>query len=562
MIIVNLTNRDVFMKNSGILTIVIIMFLSFGCAKKGSDQAIIAKDVEQNLIAKEVWSETVTGMKFRKIPRKSIFFRIGSPSTEQGRKDDEKQHTLTVGKYWIAETEVTQKQWNTIMSFNPSKFKGDDLPVDSVSWNLAQKFIKTLNTRAGKKFRLPTEAEWELAARAGTTTARYWGEEIGENNANCGRCGDPWDGTAPVKSFAPNNFGLYDMLGNVWEWTCSEYKKTYDDIEQKCVEGAESYVLRGGALNNSAKHVRAANRARDRPAGRLRGFNCGFRLAMDSPNEEDKPTAMVEKEVKKATIYFDRTTKKWSLEKKDRNQPRYEGEIADGIPSGNGILYLPNGFYEGEFKLGKFNGNGKRLYFEKGKLVGEFFNNKAHGQGTYTYLDGDKYVGGYRYGKKSGQGTYTFSNGRRYEGEWKNNKKHGQGTFTWPNGNIYVGQWKNGNFHGHGKLTKKNGYNYVGDWKFHKEDGYGEKTWPDGDTYEGEFKNGETNGEGTYKWIEGNIYRGSFIKGDKHGKGTYTFTDGRRWVGEFRNEKIWNAKLYDKDGNVIEEFVKGVKIQE
>jgi hypothetical protein len=496
-------------------------------------------------------------MKFRKIPRKSMFFRIGSPSTEQGRKDDEKQHTFTVGKYWIAETEVTQKQWNTIMSFNPSKFKGDDLPVDSVSWNLAQKFIKTLNTRTGKKFRLPTEAEWELAARAGTTTARYWGEGIGENNANCGRCGDPWDNTAPVKSFAPNNFGLYDMLGNVWEWTCSEYKKTYDDIEQKCVEGAESYVLRGGALNNSAKHVRAANRARSRPAGKLRGFNCGFRLAMDSPNEEDKPTAIVEKEVKKATIYFDRTTRKWSLEKKDRNQPRYEGEIADGIPSGNGSLYLPNGFYEGEFKLGKFNGKGKRLYFEKGKLVGEFFNNKAHGQGTYTYLDGDKYVGGYRYGKKSGQGTYTFSNGRRYEGEWKNNKNHGQGTFTWPNGNIYVGQWKNGNFHGHGTLTKKNGYNYVGDWKFHKEDGYGEKTWPDGDTYKGEFKKGETNGEGTYKWIDGKIYRGSFLKGDMHGKGTYIFTDGRRWVGEFRNEKIWNAKLYNKDGDVIREIVNG-----
>ncbi len=273
------------MKNTGVLTIVIIMSISVGCAKKGSEQAIISKDVEQNIIAKEVWSETVTGMKFRKIPRKSIFFRIGSPSTEQGRKDDEKQHTLRVEKYWIAETEVTQKQWNTIMSFNPSKLKGDDLPVDSVSWNLAQKFIKTLNTRTGKKFRLPTEAEWELAVRAGTTTARYWGEEIGENNANCGRCGDPWDSTAPVKSFAPNNFGLYDMLGNVWEWTCSEYKKTYDDIEQKCVEGAESYVLRGGALNNSAKHVRAANRARSRPAGKLRGFNCGFRLAMDSPNE-------------------------------------------------------------------------------------------------------------------------------------------------------------------------------------------------------------------------------------------------------------------------------------
>ena len=80
MTIVNLTNREVFVKNSGILTIVIIIFILVGCAKKGSEQAIIAKDVDQNIIAKEVWSETVTGMKFRKIPRKSIFFRIGSPS--------------------------------------------------------------------------------------------------------------------------------------------------------------------------------------------------------------------------------------------------------------------------------------------------------------------------------------------------------------------------------------------------------------------------------------------------------------------------------------------------
>ena len=93
--------------------------------------------------------------------------------------------------------------------------------------------------------------------------------------------------------------------------------------------------------------------------------------------------------------------------------------------------------------------------------------------------------------------------------------------------------------------------------RWHKEDGYGEKTWPDGDIYKGEFKKGESNREGTYKWIDGKIYRGSFLKGDMHGKGTYTFTDGRRWVGEFRNEKIWNAKLYNKDGNVIREIVNG-----
>jgi|AP95_1055475.scaffolds.fasta_scaffold13126_2 formylglycine-generating enzyme required for sulfatase activity len=272
------------MKNTGIFCIIITIFLFVGCAKKASDQVKLAKDVEQNIIAKEVRTETVTGMKFRKIPRKSIWFRIGSPPTELGRQGNEKQHTLRVEKFWMAETEVTQGQWKMIMGSNPSKFKGDDLPVDSISWNEAQKFIQKLNARTGKEFRLPTEVEWELAARAGTTTARYWGEDIGFNNANCYRCGQRWDGreTAPVRSFAPNNFGLYDMLGNVWEWTCSEYKEKYDGVEQKCSTGAQSYTLRGGALNNSAKWVRAAARARDRPEGSLRGYNCGFRLAMDS----------------------------------------------------------------------------------------------------------------------------------------------------------------------------------------------------------------------------------------------------------------------------------------
>ena len=200
----------------------------------------------------------------------------------------------------------------------------------------------------------------------------------------------------------------------------------------------------------------------------------------------------------KATIYFDKATRKWSLNKINSKQPRYEGEIAEGIPSGIGKLYLPNGFYEGKVKNGKFNGKGKRLYFEKGKLVGEFKDNKAHGQGIYTYLDGAKYVGGYKSGKKHGTGTltypdgdeykgewkksmfhghgsYIFKDGRKYVGYWKKDKKNGQGTFTWTNGNIYTGFWKNGKFHGQGTLTKKNRYKYVGEWKFHQEYGYGKK---------------------------------------------------------------------------------------
>ena len=161
---------------------------------------------------------------------------MGSPSSEKARSDDERQHTVSVGEFWLGETEVTQAQWQAVMGSNPSKFRGNDLPVESVSWKDVQEFIRKLNARSGKRFRLPTEAEWEYAARAGTQTAYYWGEGFGRNNANCWGCGSRWDKrqTAPVGSFKPNAFGLFDMLGNVWEWTCSKYKKSYDGTEEKC----------------------------------------------------------------------------------------------------------------------------------------------------------------------------------------------------------------------------------------------------------------------------------------------------------------------------------------
>ena len=117
---------------------------------------------------------------------------------------------------------------------------------------------------------------------------------------------------------------------------------------------------------------------------------------MDSPNEEYTATAIAVKEVKKATIYFDKTTKKQSLEKKDRNQPRYLGEIADGIPSGNGTLYLQDGFYEGEFK-----------------------NGETKGEGTYKWKDGNFYKGSFRKGDKHGHGIYTFIDGRKWVGEFR-----------------------------------------------------------------------------------------------------------------------------------------------
>ena len=150
-----------------------------------------------------------------------------------------------------------------------------------MSWNDIQEFIKRLNARSGKRFRLPTEAEWEYAARAGTQTAYYWGEAIGHNRANCNGCGSRWDGkqTAPEGSFSPNTFGLHDMLGNVVEWTCSQYKKSYDGSEQKCSVSAKYYSLRGGSLVSNPRTVRSANRLYLGPDFRF--YFIGCRLARD-----------------------------------------------------------------------------------------------------------------------------------------------------------------------------------------------------------------------------------------------------------------------------------------
>ena len=230
----------------------------------------------------DVWTESNTGMKFRRIPGGD--FRMGSPSSEKDREDNEKQHTVSVGEFWLAETEVTQAQWQAVMGSNPSKFRGSDLPVEQVSWNDIQEFIRKLNRRTGKRFRLPTEAEWEYAARAGTQTAYYWGDQIGSNNANCRECGTRgrWDGkqTAPVGSFKPNAFGLFDMLGNVYEWTCSAYTWSYDGREQKCSVSASTYSLRGGSWFNEPWGVRAAHRTVYLPDGRL--LVIGFRLVREN----------------------------------------------------------------------------------------------------------------------------------------------------------------------------------------------------------------------------------------------------------------------------------------
>ncbi len=210
-------------------------------------------------------------------------FEMGCGPGDDSCDNDAAQprHRVTVQRFQIGKYEVTQGQWRSVVGDNPSEFKqGDNYPVENVSWNDIQTYLQKLSQKTGKAYRLPTEAEWEYAARAGTTTQYWWGDDVGRNRANCNGCGSQWDGkqTAPVGSFSPNPWGLYDTVGNVWEWTCSPYHK-YGGAETKCVDKdtADARSVGGGSWSNYPRWVRAAYRVGSAPTHRL--SNLGFRLA-------------------------------------------------------------------------------------------------------------------------------------------------------------------------------------------------------------------------------------------------------------------------------------------
>lgn len=217
-------------------------------------------------------------------------FTMGSPSSEDGRYSDETQHRVTLKKgYWLGKYEVTQKQWQSVMGSNPSDFKGDSLPVESVSWKDCQEFVAKVDAicrrQLGGGARLPTEAEWEYACRAGTTTAYSWGNALNGDKANCDGnypCGTTVKGpykqrTAAVGSYQPNTWGFYDMHGNVWEW-CQDWYGSYDGAatDPSGPASGSDRVLRGGGWYVSARFCRSAYRFRNGPGSRNWIF--GFRL--------------------------------------------------------------------------------------------------------------------------------------------------------------------------------------------------------------------------------------------------------------------------------------------
>ena len=208
-------------------------------------------------------------------------FHMGSNNWE----DDERPvHTVQLKSFYIGKYEVTQKQWKEIMGFNTSKFKGcDNCPVETVSWNDVQEFIRKLNAKTGLHYRLPTEAEWEYAARGGNKSRgyKYSGsnniDEVGWYYGNSGKK------THPVGMKQPNELGIYDMTGNVWEW-CSDWydRYYYSKSPAENPKGPDKgmlKVLRGGAWLNNVYYCRTAIRGRRYPDSGV-DFD-GFRFVQD-----------------------------------------------------------------------------------------------------------------------------------------------------------------------------------------------------------------------------------------------------------------------------------------
>ena len=224
---------------------------------------------------------TVNGVTFNMIKVDGGTFTMGATSEQKNPDDDEKPtHQVTLSSYYIGETEVTQALWTAVMGDNPSWFKGDNLPVEQVSWEDCQTFIGKLNGLTGKRFRLPTEAEWEYAARGGNRSnhTQYSGGSMIDDVA--WYYGNSGSKTHSVKTKKPNELGLYDMSGNVWEW-CQDWKGSYSSNAQPNPTGPDSgsyRVFRGGSWFNGDRNCRSSNRNSYSPGNR--NYDLGLRLAL------------------------------------------------------------------------------------------------------------------------------------------------------------------------------------------------------------------------------------------------------------------------------------------
>jgi formylglycine-generating enzyme required for sulfatase activity len=239
-------------------------------------------------------------------------FLMGSPESEEGRsKSESPQHQVSVPSFFMAKYPVTQAQWRIVSKMpqvklkldpNPSKFKGDSRPVERVSWHEAIEFCARLTKHTKRQYRLPTEAEWEYACRAGTTTPFHFGETISPELANYDASSAYGDGvtgeyrqeTTPVDHFKiANDWGLSDMHGNVLEWCQDHWHSNYEGSPEDgsawlTDKSDANRVIRGGSWIFFPRDCRSAFRLNDLPDGRV--FNLGFRVSCSAPATLQPPT--------------------------------------------------------------------------------------------------------------------------------------------------------------------------------------------------------------------------------------------------------------------------------
>ena len=232
-------------------------------------------------VTPETFTSSSTSMEFVLIPPGE--FDMGSSSEEQDRSDSESPvHKVTIkNPFYMGRSSVTQRQWKKIMGNNPSHFKGEDQPVEMVSWNEVQEFVKKLNTAENTdKYRLPSEAEWEYACRAGTQTRYSFGDDESKLNEYAWYAKNSGSKTHSISRKKPNPWGLYDMHGNIWEWVQDKWHENYNGSpsDGSIWEDGDSFdrVSRGGSWYCDAESCRSSGRFRRDPDSLF--SNLGFRL--------------------------------------------------------------------------------------------------------------------------------------------------------------------------------------------------------------------------------------------------------------------------------------------
>lgn len=229
------------------------------------------------------------------IPAGSFTMGADKATTKGAKAYEGPPHEVTIRRFAIGRYEVTFAEWDACVAAKGCPYRPNDRgwgrgrrPVINVSWHDANRYLRWLARTTGKPYRLPSEAEWEYAARAGTTTGYWWGDALGRRRANCLVCGGRWGGrrTAPVGRFRPNPFGLYDVLGNAWEWVADCWHDGYAGAPadgRAWVAGGNCglRVLRGGSWLSLARSLRVTHREGYDPT--FRYASNGFRVALSLP---------------------------------------------------------------------------------------------------------------------------------------------------------------------------------------------------------------------------------------------------------------------------------------